>query len=157
MPGQVKTYGFSLVEVLAVVVIIAILVTLAVAVVGALTVRAEAEEVKTELQVIMTAIQAYYDKRGSYPVEEEEEPLGDQLKEPDPGDDPEEVSAALKRLASLSKTVFADSGHLQDRYGNKIDYFRDQGPGGTPVLRSLGADGIAGTNDDIWSDGRKHE
>ena len=155
MPGQVKTYGFSLVEVLAVVVIIAILVTLTVAVVGALTVRAEADEVKTELQVIMTAIQVYYDEEGSYPVADPADPAGPAL-----GDQLKTVPAARDRLASLNKTYFfEDNGHLhlRDRYGNDIGYFSDQGPGGTPVLWSLGADGIEDTEDDIWSDGRKHE
>jgi len=150
MPGQVKTYGFTLVEVLVVIVIITILVTLAVGVVGALRIRAEADEVRTELRVIMTAIQAFYDKEGSYP-KEGGTPLVDQLKT---------VPAALERLASLSKTAFFedDNGdlHLNDRYGSTIDYFREKGAGGTPVLRSWGADGRDGTKDDIWSDGRKH-
>lgn len=151
MPGQVKTYGFSLVEMLAVVVIITILVSLAVVLVGALMIRAEADEVRTELQVIMTAIQAYYDEKGSYPVEDTPatpRSLGEQLRD---------VPAALDRLASLSETAFGDSGDLQDRYRKKIDYFREGGAGGTPVLQSWGADGIEGTTDDIWSDGRKHE
>jgi prepilin-type N-terminal cleavage/methylation domain-containing protein len=148
MPGQVKTYGFTLVEALVVVVIIAILVSLAIGVVGWLTIRAEADEVKTELRVIMTSIQAFYEEKGSYPDDATTAPpLGDQLKT---------VPDALKRLASLSKTAFEGSGDLKDRYGNKIDYFRERGAGGTPLLRSRGADGIAGTKDDIWSDGLKH-
>lgn len=145
MPGQVKTYGFSLVELLAVVAIIVILVALAVGVIGELMIRAEADEVRTELRVIMTAIQAFYDERGSYPVEPP--PLGEQLKG---------VRAALNRLASLSKTYFEGSD-LKDRYGTTIDYYTDRGAGGTPLLRSRGADGIEDTKDDIWSDGLKHD
>ena len=145
MPGQVKTYGFSLVEALVAVVIIGILVSLAISVIGALTLRAEADGIKTELGVVMTSIQAFYDEKGSYPVETE--PLGDQLKD---------VPAALSRLGSLSETTFDDSGDLLDRYGNKIEYFIDKGAGGRPLLRSSGADGIADTKDDIWSDGLKH-
>ena len=145
MPGQVKTYGFTLIEALVVIVIIAILVSLAVSVIGALMIRTEADEIKTELRVIMTAIQAFYDEKGSYP--DEAEPLGDQLKA---------VPAALARLASLSKATFDGSSYLRDRYGNTIDYFREKGAGGTPVLRSSGADGIDDTKDDIWSDDLKH-
>ena len=147
MPGQVKTYGFTLIEALVVVVIIAILVSLAIGLMGMLTIRAEADEIRTELGVIMTSIQAFYDEKGSFPVEDTP-PLGDQLKT---------VPAALKRLASLSKTSFEGSGDLKDRYGNKIDYFIDKGAGGTPVLRSSGADGIDDTKDDIWSDGLKRD
>ena len=146
MPGQVKTRGFTLVEALVVVVIIAILVSLAIGVVGTLTIRAEADEIRTELRVIMASIHAFRDEKGSYPVEDE--PLGDQLKE---------VRSALSRLSSLSKTAFSGGGDLKDRYGNPIDYTRDGGAGGTPLLRSRGADGIPDTKDDIWSDGLKHD
>ena len=145
MPGQVKTYGFTLVEALVVVVIIGILVSLAVSVIGALRLRAEADEIRTELGVIMTAIQAFHEETGSYPVEDE--PLGDQLKT---------VPAALDRLGSLSRTTFSGSGDLMDRYGNKIDYSKDRGAGGAPLLRSSGADGIDDTKDDVWSDDLEH-
>lgn len=148
MPGRIKTScGFTLIEALVVIVIIALLASLMVAITGALAARAQADEIRTDMGVIMTAIQAFYDETGAYPTESPPGlALGDQLKG---------LLAAAERLASLEKTVFDGSGPFKDRYGNDIEYFRDRGPGGTPLLRSPGPDGEDDTADDIWSDGRK--
>ena len=149
MPGRIKTScGFTLIEALVVVVIIALLASLAVAITGALRARAQADEIMTDMRVIMTAIQAFYDEKGAYP--DEGKSLAPQLKE---------VLAAAERLTSLDKSVFdgTSTSEFKDRYDNDIKYFRHRGPGGTPVLRSPGPDGKAETSDDnIWSDGRKH-
>ena len=148
MPGRIKTScGFTLIEALVVIVIIALLASLMVGITGALAARAQADEIRTDMRVIMTAIQVFYEEKGAYPIEGEL--LPPQLKQ---------VPAAAKRLASLEKTVFdgTSTSEFKDRYDNDIEYFRAGGPGGTPLLRSPGPDGEDDTADDIWSDGRKH-
>lgn len=145
MPGRIKTScGFTLIEALVVIVIIALLASLVVSITGALAARAQADEIRTDMRVIMTAVQAFYDERGTYP-------LGNTYLHPQL----EEVPAAVERLSSLDKSLFGTID-FQDRYGNDIRYFSDRGPGGTPALRSPGPDGEDDTADDIWSDGRKH-
>ena len=133
--------GFTLVEMLIVVVIIGILVTVVVGVSRMVIARAANEKTRMYMQTIMLAIDAYHEATGNYPAEGN---LYQQLIA---------VPAAKKRLSALPDDAVKDNVFV-DGFEKHMYYFRTGGIGGLPVLISAGADRTFDTEDDIRSDNR---
>ncbi len=166
-----KTRGFTLVEMLVVVFVIAILVTIVVGVSKIVHNRAGKEQTRATMQVVGAALEAYYQATGDYPAD------------PDPKTFPAQPSvgwtvrdwqafcratllyAQLWGLAQ-SRAKLGPLGEdavqrvnannvLVDGFGKCLDYFRDRGAGGTPLLLSAGGDGNYDSQEDnIRSDDR---
>ncbi len=143
--------GFTLVEMLVVISIIAILVTIVVGVTHIVLARASAEETRTNMQVILQAIEAFRetDETNDYPPSTAGTPddhnakLYKALK-----DNP----AARKILGPLPDDAIRGDRFV-DGFGMRMDYSSDGGVGGAPVLISAGADSDFGTaQDNIRSD-----
>jgi prepilin-type N-terminal cleavage/methylation domain-containing protein len=154
--------GFTLVEMLAVILVIGILVAVVVGVAGNVIARASEDQTRENMATIMNAIDAYFEEKGEYPSER--------------GSTVEQVNANLfndlnncekskKRLGGLSRTaVRVTAGrHFQDGFDKVLKYHSTGGAGGRPYLESAGRDGSFGdpknTNDpaladNIRSDGR---
>lgn len=168
--------GFTLVEMLIVVVIIGILVTVVVGVSKMVIARAAGEKTRTYMQTITLAINAYHEAAGDYPPEEADIPAVPE--EWYPRMRPEEkrqrmwaafcrnkklyqqliaVPSAQKRLAALPEDAVSSiygENIFVDGFETYMDYFRTGGIGGLPVLISAGPDRTFDTEDDIRSDNR---
>jgi len=161
--------GFTLIEMIIVVMIIAILVTIVVGVSKLVTGRAASDKTRMYMQTIMLAIDAYRESTGSYPAEETNIPekpddwhwasrdwsafcrnkkLYQQLIA---------VPAAKKRLSALPndavRNIYGENVFI-DAFEMMMEYFINKGIGETPLLVSAGADRTFGTEDDIRSDNR---
>lgn len=148
--------GFTLVEMLVVISIIVVLLTIVVGVTHIVLARASTEQTKTNMQIILQAIEAYSetDESGVCP--------------PTTGGDPTARNVALytalkinpaarKKLAALPGDATLSVGENEcfvDGFAVVLDYSSDGGVGGTPVLISAGSDGEFDTEKDIRSDGR---
>ena len=168
--------GFTLVEMIIVVIIIGILVTVVVGVSKMVVARAASEKTRTYMQTITLAINAYREAAGDYPPEETDIPAVPE--EWYPGMRPSEkrqrmwsafcrnkklyqqliaVPLAQKRLAALPEdavsSIYGENVFV-DGFETYMDYFRTGGIGGLPVLISAGADRTFDTEDDIRSDNR---
>jgi len=147
-PGR-SGAAFTLVELLAVMLILAILVGLVVGVTRYAMARADRIRTIAVMDVVLDAIQAYYDDTKEYPASL----LSLVTNE-----------AAKKLLVNLDSETFVkddpatnenESASIKDAYGNGIDYDEGGGLGGCPVLISAGPDGNFGNKDDIRSDKRR--
>ncbi len=154
--------AFTLVEMLAVILVIGILVAVVVGVAGNVIARASKEQTRENMATIMSAIDAYFEEKGAYP--------------PDTGTDYEKVNANLfahlngcekskKRLGALSRSAIrvTNTRHFVDGFSKVLKYHRTGGAGGGPYLESAGPDGAFGNPqnandpalaDNIRSDGR---
>lgn len=155
-PGRHEAGAFTLVEMLAVILVIGILVTIVVGVAGRVISRAAEKRTLLNMESIMNAIQVYQEENGMYPVPdqsgtylEQNAELYELLKECDP---------ARKRLGQLSDTaykVFDPDTWFVDGFENPLRYHVTGGAGGAPYLESAGHDGDFSTSDDnIRSDKR---
>lgn len=151
--------GFTLVEMMVVIFVIGIIITIVVGVAGVVAGRAIDERTKTTMEIVMSAVRAYYDAQqpNAWPDEAAPAPPRDaqasgrcsyllaQLKaEP----------KAVDRLLSLDSGSYGANGCIVDGSGKSLDYFRARGAGGMPLLLSAGRDNIYDNADDIRSDGR---
>lgn len=138
--------AFTMVEMLAVLMILTILVALAVGVGVIVMAETKRKQTIATQQVVMEALQAYHDNNNKYPDEDT-----------DGSDDCSEVMTKL--LGDVDGKVFVKglsseayvSGintPLLDAYGAAMRYRRNGGLGGGPVLISAGKDSEFGFGDD---------
>jgi prepilin-type N-terminal cleavage/methylation domain-containing protein len=140
--------GFTLVEILAVIFIIGILAALTAGIGYKLSQRGDVAQTQVDIQALMAAVEVFHDVTLDYPQAAGWTTNGwlGQLNA---------VPEAVDRLAQLDPALFPSppGDTVLDRFSSPIEYARDQGAGGRPVLRSLGPDGKPDTDDDIRSDG----
>lgn len=150
MTGRLgKNCGFTLIEMLVVILIIGILVALVVSVSGMIIRRGYIARTRTDLEMIMKAVQIFYEDTTphAYPAGPNIRNLYQQL---------QTVPRAADRLRKLDPKVSpANRRVFLDWFGFKLRYFPERGPAGSPLLISPGPDGDFGTDDDIRSDGRE--
>lgn len=125
--------AFTLVELLAVMLILSILVGLVVGVTGHVTARVNYERTIVTMQIVGEAIQAYREDQGSDPSS-----LSDLTRN----------AAAKKVLANLDSETWPGGSTIKDAYGNGLKYEKKGGLGECPVLISGGPDGNINTEDD---------
>ncbi len=133
--------GFTMIEMLAVLMILTILVALAVGVGEHVIDDAKRQETMTTQRVVMEAIKAYYDNVKDYPAEEDDETddcshLMEQL------DADKDGGILVKSLPT--KAYSGGDSSLLDGYLLEMRYRKDKGFGGGPVLISAGKDGDFG-------------
>lgn len=167
-PATSRTKAFTLVEMLVVVFVIAILVTIVVGVAKIVIGRASSDQTAVSMKAILNAIETYREVTGDYPVE-----ATDFTGQPTVGWTVRDWQAYVRgrllyedlsgrpqsqaKLAPLGNAVLQISGNwvFVDGFGKYLDYFRDGGAGGTPLLLSAGADGNFDTQEDnVRSDDR---
>ena len=128
--------AFTLVEMLAVILVIGIIVAVVVGVAGIAIAKAAGAETRQTMTAVMGAIQAYYDARGAYPGS-----LGDLRACPQ----------SRKRLGGLDKVM--KGTRFLDGFEQPMRYYSSGGAGGAPYLESAGRDGdFASKDDNIRSD-----
>lgn len=144
MKTSAKKSAFTLVEMLAVVLIIGILVTIIVGVAGSVIQKANLKKTVLTMQIIKNAISSYYEDTKTYPPGAPTLLLPSVLNA-SPG--------AVRVLAGLPPDAKDSSGTMfLDGYGAPMRYYRSGGAGNFPYLVSAGADGTFDTADDIRSD-----
>ena len=161
--------GFTLIEMIIVVMVIAILVGVVIGVSKMIAARAANEKTRMYMETISLAIETYYESTKDYPYQETDIPetpddwrwtsrdwhafmrnkkLYQQLIA---------VPSAQKRLAALPedavRNIYGENVFI-DGFEMFLDYFRSGGVGGSPVLISAGPDRTFDTEDDIRSDNR---
>ncbi|MCP4374559.1 MAG: prepilin-type N-terminal cleavage/methylation domain-containing protein [bacterium] len=129
---KVRPSGFTLVELLAVMLILTVLLTLVVGGARLVTAHVYAEETKSSMKIIMSAISEYTQSTGSTPGS-----LGNL----------EGNSGAKELISKLGKKAW-DGSKFFDAWGNEIVYSSNGGLGGGPGLTSGGPDGDTSTDED---------
>ena len=130
--------AFTLVEMLAVILVIGIIVAVVVGVAGNAIAKAAEAETRQTMTAVWGAIQAYHDAKGVYPGPS----LFTELRD---------CPQSKKRLAGLDK-VIRGTGFI-DGFEQSIRYHTTGGAGGTPYLVSAGRDGdFDSLDDNIRSD-----
>ena len=134
----VRSGGFTLVELLAVMLILGILMALVLGASKLIFKDVYVEETKSNMAVIMTAIKAYRKATGSYPSQSG---WVGQLA----GN-----AESKKFIAKLGENVWktTSTGEFLDAWGNAIKYSPTGGLAGAPGLTSAGPDGDHGTEED---------
>ena len=138
--------AFTLIEMLAVLMILSILVALAVGVGNYVMDKAKRQKTLDTQRVVMRAIDEYFTVVGGFP--------GDSA----------DCSGLLTALQENPKTAqiihrlpssAISDGKIIDGYGNAMQYLANDGLGNRPLLESAGKDGDMGmTEDNVRSDGR---
>lgn len=149
--------AFTMVEMLAVLTILTILVALAVGVGQHVIEEAKRKQTIATQEVVMQAIQAYYDNHNGYPPEETDgsDDCSQLMKNHlVPDKDAGELVKGLGSEAYAGIGTHGTGAALLDAYAKEMRYEISGGLGGGPVLISAGKDGDWGTTDDIRSDGR---
>ena len=150
MTGRLcKNCGFTLIEMLVVILVIGILVALVVSVSGTIIRRGYIARTRTDLEMIMKAVQIFHEDTipHAYPAGPNISDLYRQL---------QDVPRAVDRLRKLDPKVSPGTRQVfLDGFGFKLRYLHEGGPAGSPLLISPGPDGDFGTEDDIRSDGRE--
>ncbi len=171
--------AFTLIELLVVIFILGILVTLVVSISGYILDKSNRDQTLANQKVILTAIGAFHDVMGDYPLDQD-------LVLPDaPTLPPEQLTgwvllqylngtralhppitsdmvamrirdATGKCLLNLPADAFGEGLFygFKDAYGQYMEYSSAGGLGGRPAIISAGPDGRFNTTDDIRSDGR---
>ncbi len=147
--GRPRRGAFTLIEMLVVVVILVIVITLIVNVGSYIRSSAQEKKVRSWETLIMTAVQAYYDKKHIYPnpalpnspsadmqiaVKDHSKNLYDQLNA---------LRESQAKLAGLPNDAIANEGgkpYFADPNGIAFDYSDTAGMGGGPVIISAGPD-----------------
>jgi len=164
---QTQAAGFTLVEMLAVILVIAILVSVVVGVAGIVIRRAAEAETKLAMEVIRTAIDVYYEVNANFPGEVTNfgsPPAGWSQRNWEACKRGGALYGALmscepakQRLAALKsdaiKSVYSGNTAFVDGFGKYMDYFKTAGAGGKPLVLSAGGDGDFNTvEDNVRSD-----
>ncbi len=141
--------AFTLVEMMAVILVISIVVAVVVGVAGNAISKAAEEKTKESMAVIMTAVDAYHDAKGVWPPVTGGSPtarsnrLFRELKA---------CAESKERLAAFTSDTLK-GGKFLDGFEQVIDYHPTGGAGGTPYLESAGRDGdFDSKEDNIRSD-----
>lgn len=175
--------AFTLIELLVVIFILGILVTLVVSISGYILDKANRDQTLANQKVILTAIGAFHDIMGNYPLDTDAA-LYSQVPDPPTGLTTEQLTgwvllqylngtralyppiesdmvamrirdATGKCLLNLPADAFGeDFDGFRDAYGQYMEYSSAGGLGGRPAIISAGPDGQFRTTDDIRSDGR---
>jgi len=157
--------GFTLIEMMAVIVIIAILAALIVSVGLYLRHDSGNKTTMATMDVLSTAIEAYQADKGFLPDEDRDGKVSAAVTEIDAA---RERSKSLRRelelanlkccderVANLPQEALGSDGTFVDGFGNPIDYRMNKGMGGASMLISAGPDGKFGyvktsSPDDWW-------
>lgn len=141
-----QSKAFTLIELLAVMLVIGILVTIVVGVASQVTRKQAQADTKQTMVIVMQAIDVYYEEYGAYP---------DLVPDPDDKVMGAELYTKLwsntrcrQRLLALNpKATLAPGGnaYLVDGFDEVLRY-RSGGLGGTPYLESCGADADFGSD-----------
>lgn len=126
--------GFTLVEMLTVLLILAIILGLVVGISKKLMEEAARKQTEATQSVLMDAVMRYKQINGSTPGG-----LGDLLSGPE---------AVKQIVGTLSSEVFTSAAAAKDGWGADMVYQPAGGAGGTPVIISGGPDRNTGTADD---------
>lgn len=148
-----RTGGFTMVEMLAVLLILTILVALAVGVGQHVIEEAKRKQTIATQEVVMQAIQAYYDNKNEYPDADPESDGSDdcsQLMKDHlvPDKDAGELLKGLDSEAYAGIGIDGTGAALLDAYAKEMRYRISGGLGGGPVLISAGKDGNFGMDED---------
>lgn len=170
--------GFTLVEMIIVVMVIAILVGVVIGVSKMVSARAAGEKTRMYMQTIMLAINTYHEATGDYPAQETSIPAvpDDWYPRMRPWEKRDRMWAAFcrnkklyhqliavpsaqKKLTALPKDAVSNiygygENVFVDGFETYMDYFETGGIAGSPVLISAGPDRTFDTEDDIRSDNR---
>ena len=141
--GQ-KQHGFTIVELLIVIVVIAILAAITIVAYNGIQSRAQTSVVQSDLVAIEKAMRLYREERGTLP----------------PGGDfysgtanPPQAGWDTTVLQSMRNTnIISGSGPVTDPWGHYYWYDNNDctfGQGGSSPVRSVGPDGVNNTSDDI--------
>ena len=135
----VRAGGFTLVELLAVMLILAVLMTLVLGASRLLFSSVYVDETKNTMNITMTAITEYYQVQKAYPA------AG--------GNWVQLLITVPKSKALISKFdekvwSVTDSNEIKDAWGNPIKYSPSGGLAGAPELISGGPDGDTATEED---------
>lgn len=136
---NVRSGGFTLVELLAVMLILAILMTLVIGASKLIFSNVYIDETKGNMKVIMAAITQYREVKGKYPPSQAT--LVSELIT---------VPKARTLIGNLGENVWhpENKDEFRDSWGNAIVYSRTGGLAGTPGLTSAGPDGDIDTEED---------
>jgi len=159
---QTHATGFTLVEMLAVILVIAILVAVVVGVAGIVIRRAAEAETKMTMEVIRTAIDVHYEVNSDFPGEVTNfgaPPVGWSQRNWEACKRGGALYGALmgcepakQRLSPLKsdaiKAVYGGNKAFIDGFGKYMDYFKTAGAGGKPLVLSAGGDGDFNTTED---------
>ena len=134
----VRSSGFTLVELLAVMLILAILMTLVVGASRLIFSDVYVNETKSSMQIIMAAITEYREVAGKYPTAS--------------GWVSQLAATAKSRalIGNLGENVWSatNNDEFRDAWGNAIHYSPSGGLAGAPGLTSGGPDGEIDTKED---------
>ncbi len=138
--------GFTLTEMMAVMLIMTVLVLLVVGVSRYIQVKAARQETEANQAIIKRALQAFYEDTKSYPPDSYDDDGADIfLKLKNNG-------AAKQELRSLPVAVL-NGNRFKDGFKKNMRYRKQGGIGGTPVIISAGPDkDFATEKDNIRSD-----
>ena len=156
MKGQRQrktTVGFTIVEMLAVILVIGILVAVVVGVAGNATAKAAEALTGENMAAMMNAIDIYREVKGKYPSDSGDYRTANAALITQLASCP----ASNKRLGALSDSAIKVSGgtkYFQDGFEQILRYKASGGAGGAAYLESAGRDGdFTTTADNIRSDG----
>jgi len=137
--------GFTLMEMLAVILILAILLALVVGVSRYIIDKAAESETQAIQSIVIDAVILYKSKTGVLPADDGScAVLMTKLAE---------VPECRKKVGELPPKAWSKSGSpLNDGWHRAMRFQQSGGIGGAPVLISAGSDGGFGTADDIRSD-----
>lgn len=152
--------GFTVIELLVVISILAILVGLVISVGAHVRMKGLQDDTVNMLGIVQQAVDAYKDATGDYPEQDVDFGGPDYAGQAAANSqallrDLRSVEASKDRLRNLpGGRIDIDNNTLIDAFGNSINYLRDGGAGGLPVIVSAGKDGVWNTSDDLRSDNR---
>ena len=144
-------------ELLVVLFIISILVSLVVGVAKYVYDEAGRKQTQTTQTIVMSAIEAFHDITGDYPdgniVDLVRSLKGDGVAPPLDAEVKKEAGEKLLELPKDALDLSTTGATIRDGFGYDMQYERDGGLGGRPVLISPGPDGsFTEEEDDIRSD-----
>lgn len=130
--------AFTLIELLAVMMILGILMALVIGVAKYITRSSDIESTRSNMSIIMAAIREYRQDADKYPTSQAD--LVAELKS---------VEMSRKQIDKLAKYVWsADNTEFLDAWGQPIVYSPTGGRAGAPGLTSPGPDGDIDTKED---------
>jgi len=161
MNGHRDRSGFTLVEMLAVILVIGVLVAVVVGVAGRAIAGAAEKQTRLNMQTIMNAVDAYYKEEQRWPdptPREGDAGYDHKVQNNDLFKRLRACPGAKKRLAELSRSAYKNTGDntiFVDGWENPLKYHLTGGAGGGPFLESAGRDGDFSTQvDNVRSDDR---
>lgn len=147
--GRPRRGAFTLIEMLVVVVILVIVITLIVSVGSYIRSSAQEKKVRSWETLIMTAVQAFYDKKHEYPKPDSPDaPSGTpndaaKTRSKNLYDQLNKLRESQAKLAGLPNDAILNEGgkpYFADPNGIAFDYSDTAGMGGGPVIISAGPD-----------------